>query len=149
FRVPSVSGDGAPAAAITTPPPSTNGANGGVALKANGGATAEAAIARPSLRPQGAAPKEEILHIAGLQGRVYALINAYRVRGHLFANLDPLGTPPEAARELDLANFGLSPSDLDLVFANLDVPGLPERPTLRQIIAHLAETYCSSIGVEY
>src|SRR5579859_5088684 len=52
------------------------------------------------------APRQEVTEsvlAAGLmRGRVYQLLNAYRVRGHLFAYLDPLGNPPEAAPELDL-----------------------------------------------
>src|SRR5262249_20169072 len=119
-----------------------------VRVKVNGNA-AEATALRVSLRPQGVALKDELLAVAGLQGRVYQLINAYRVRGHLFAHVDPLGQPPEAAPELNLANFGLSEADLDSTFPNVGVAGLPDRPTLRQIIAHLSETYCHSIGVEY
>jgi 2-oxoglutarate dehydrogenase E1 component len=71
------------------------------------------------------------------------------VRGHLFAKTDPLGTPPDAAPELDLSNFGLSASDYDASFATLGVGGMPEHATLRQIIAHLSDTYCGSIGVEF
>ena len=97
----------------------------------------------------GSAASEIVLESAGLQGRVVQLVNAYRVRGHLFARLDPLGQPPPAAPELDLANVGLSSSNLDDVFPNVGVKGLPERATLREIIAHLSETYCGSIGVEY
>ena len=57
--------------------------------------------------------------------------------------------PPATAPELELANFGLSEADLDSVFPNVGISGLPERATLRQIVACLSETYCSSIGVEY
>ena len=92
---------------------------------------------------------EQVLAAAAIQGRVYQLLNAYRVRGHLFANLDPLGTPQGVAPELDLANFGLSGQDLDTHFPTVGIAGIPERATLRQIIAHLTETYCSSIGVEF
>src|SRR6478672_8398198 len=49
---------------------------------------------------------ERLLAAAAMQGRVYQLVNAYRVRGHLFARIDPLGTAPEAAPELELSNFG-------------------------------------------
>ena len=90
-----------------------------------------------------------MLETAGVQGRVFQLINAYRVRGHLFANLDPLGQPPAAVPELELHNFGLGAADYDAVFPNVGVAGLPERATLRQIVDHLSETYCSSIGVEF
>ena len=96
-----------------------------------------------------ASRKEQVLAAAAIQGRVYQLLNAYRVRGHLFAHLDPLGQPPEAAPELDLANFGLSTQDLDTTFPTVGIAGLPERATLRMIIAHLSDTYCGSIGVEF
>jgi 2-oxoglutarate dehydrogenase E1 component len=95
------------------------------------------------------AEREERLATAALTGRVYQLVNAYRVRGHLFAKIDPLGTPPEAAPELELANFGLREADYDVEFPTVGIGGLPSRATLRQIIAHLSETYCGAIGVEF
>jgi 2-oxoglutarate dehydrogenase E1 component len=122
--------------------PSAPGLNG----KQNG--TAGHAPASGVL-PVSIAPTAAMLETAGVQGRVFQLINAYRVRGHLYANLDPLGQPPTAPAELDLANFGLSEAELDTVFPDVGIKGLPERATLRQIVAHLSETYCSSIGVEY
>ena len=127
------------------PATQTNGTHGSATatLKTNG------APPRTSLMPQGAALKDELLAAAGVQGRVYQLVNAYRVRGHLFAHLDPLGTPPAAAPELDLANFGLTEADLDTTFPTVGVAGIPERATLRHIIGHLSETYCRSIGVEF
>jgi 2-oxoglutarate dehydrogenase E1 component len=97
----------------------------------------------------GSSRDEHLLAAAALQGRVYQLVNAYRVRGHLFAKIDPLGTPPEAAPELELSNFGLTESDYDVTFPTVGVAGIPERATLREIIAHLSETYCGSIGVEF
>jgi 2-oxoglutarate dehydrogenase E1 component len=144
------------ATAIVAPPISTHGALNGPLIveeappsnKTNGNGAA-AMRAHTSLVPQGALAKDELLAAAGLQGRVYQLINAYRVRGHLFAHLDPLGTPPAAAPELDLANFGLTEGDLDATFPSVGVAGLPERATLRQIINHLSATYCRSIGVEF
>jgi 2-oxoglutarate dehydrogenase E1 component len=92
---------------------------------------------------------ETLLETAGVQGRVFQLINAYRVRGHLFANLDPLGQAPALGAELKPENFGLGDADLDTVFPNVGISGLADRATLRQIISYLSETYCSSIGVEY
>jgi 2-oxoglutarate dehydrogenase E1 component len=127
-----------------------NGANANGALvvrplpsigKTNGNGAA-AAVAR-------ATDGESLLAAAAMQGRVYQLLNAYRVRGHLFAHVDPLGAPPDAPQELALANFGLTADDLDRPFATAGMHGLPDRATLRQIIAHLAATYCGSIGVEY
>jgi 2-oxoglutarate dehydrogenase E1 component len=137
--LPTFAGGGHGAAVAANLPPAGTKTNGGGAVPR----------VRASLMPQGPALKEEILAAAGVQGRVYQLVNAYRVRGHLFAHLDPLGTPPAAAPELDLENFGLSEADLDALFPTGGVGGLPERATLRSVIEHLSETYCRSIGVEF
>jgi 2-oxoglutarate dehydrogenase E1 component len=84
-----------------------------------------------------------------MQERVAEMINAYRIRGHLFANLDPLGLLQPPPLELDLPYFGLSDEDLDRTFAAGDfVPGVTEL-TLREIVARLQRTYCRTIGVEY
>lgn len=124
----------------------SNGANGSsIRLNGDGGVSAA---------PNGASRKEALLAAAAIQGRVYQLLNAYRVRGHLFAHLDPLALPSGLSLEgpppeLNLSNFGLSVSDLDTTFPTVGIAGLPERATLRSIIAHLSETYCRSIGVEF
>src|SRR5215472_10027246 len=110
------------------------------APKVNG--TNGAAVLRQAVR-------ESVDVATELQSRVAQLVNAYRVRGHLFANVDPLGNPPEAHPELELAHFGLTDVDLDKTFSTTGMSGLPERATLRQIVLHLSETYCSSIGVEF
>jgi multifunctional 2-oxoglutarate metabolism enzyme len=70
------------------------------------------------------------------------------VRGHLIANLDPLGEQQLYHPELDPANFGLTMWDLDREFSTGGLGGI-EKATLRQILASLRETYCQSIGVEY
>jgi len=99
--------------------------------------------------PHDTVPPSELLVDATAGGKVYALINAYRVRGHLYARLNPLSDEVPPAAELSLENYGLSSADLDLTFPTLNVGGLPEKATLRTIIAHLEETYCRSIGVEF
>jgi 2-oxoglutarate dehydrogenase E1 component len=111
---------------------------------------------RPETRPETLAPaapglsrSETLLATGVMQGRVYQLLNAYRVRGHLFAYIDPLGTPPDAPPELELENFGLTSKDLDVVFPAVGIGGLGEKATLRRIIDHLNATYCRSIGVEF
>ncbi len=78
-----------------------------------------------------------------LQSGVSALVNAYRVRGHLFANLDPLGLAPKPAMDLDLESFGLSDVDPETVFR-----AMGKHLPLREIVAHLSETYCRTIGAE-
>jgi 2-oxoglutarate dehydrogenase E1 component len=77
------------------------------------------------------------------------LIRAYRARGHLHANLDPLGLEPERdTRELDPGTYGFSNSDFDRKIFLDGVLGL-EFATLRQIVAILQRTYCQTLGVEF
>jgi 2-oxoglutarate dehydrogenase E1 component len=92
---------------------------------------------------------ESLLATGIMQGRVYQLLNAYRMRGHMFAHIDPLGSNTDTPSEIDLANFGLRPSDLDTLFPAVGIGGLGEAATLRRIVQHLRETYCRSIGVEF
>lgn len=93
--------------------------------------------------------EQEMMSTAATRGRVYQLVNAYRVRGHLFAHLDPLGLPPPAPPEVDLANFDLTDEDLDKPFPTVDLAGTPPITNLREIVNRLEETYCRSIGVEF
>ena len=81
--------------------------------------------------------------------RALMLIRAYRVRGHLLADLDPLKiSPPTEHPELDPATYGFQDKDLDRqVFINY-VLGL-ESATIREIMTILKETYCGSIGIEF
>ena len=81
--------------------------------------------------------------------RALMLIRAYRVRGHLEANIDPLGLLKRPAHpELDYHNHGFTDADLDREIFIDHVLGL-ETATLRQIISVLKATYCGSIGVEF
>ncbi len=82
------------------------------------------------------------------QAGVLRLINRYRVRGHMIAQLDPLGTSPLYHPELDPATFGLTMWDLDREFATGDLGGLP-RSTLRRILEVLRTVYCKKIGIEF
>ena len=81
--------------------------------------------------------------------RAIMLIRAYRVRGHLLANLDPLGLEePTEHPELDPATYGFSEADMDQpIFINY-VLGL-ESATVREILKLLKQTYCGTIGVEF
>jgi 2-oxoglutarate dehydrogenase E1 component len=81
--------------------------------------------------------------------RALQLIRSYRVRGHLEADLDPLGLDKRGHHpELDYHSYGFAEADLDReIFINNLFSR--ERATLREIIAILRETYCSRIGVEY
>jgi 2-oxoglutarate dehydrogenase E1 component len=77
------------------------------------------------------------------------LIRAYRVRGHLLSRLDPLGLHAHDQNvELDYRSYGFTDADLDRHIFIDGVLGL-NFPTLREIMARVEETYCSTIGVEY
>ncbi|HKX10790.1 MAG TPA: 2-oxoglutarate dehydrogenase E1 component [Stellaceae bacterium] len=81
--------------------------------------------------------------------RALQLIRSYRVRGHLEANLDPLGLMKiEPHPELHPATYGFTEADYDRPIIVANVPGL-DRPTLREILAHMRATYCGTIGVEF
>ncbi|MFK7995168.1 MAG: 2-oxoglutarate dehydrogenase E1 component [Granulosicoccus sp.] len=80
---------------------------------------------------------------------VTQLINAYRVRGHQLAKTDPLGVHSDAmVREVRLRENGLSEADLDTVFQTPSLEGIDQAP-LKDIIAHLEQCYCGSIGYEF
>ncbi len=81
--------------------------------------------------------------------RALMLIRAYRVRGHLEADLDPLGLKPvEPHPELDPLTYGFTEADFDRpIFINY-VLGL-ETATLREIVQAVRQTYCGKIGVEF
>ncbi|MBZ5595757.1 MAG: multifunctional oxoglutarate decarboxylase/oxoglutarate dehydrogenase thiamine pyrophosphate-binding subunit/dihydrolipoyllysine-residue succinyltransferase subunit [Acidobacteriia bacterium] len=89
------------------------------------------------------------------EAAVLQLINAYRVRGHLIADLDPLGGEPSYHPELDPLRYGLTIWDLDREFLTGTLgeaigEGAPKTvATLREILETLRQTYCGKIGCEY
>ncbi len=82
------------------------------------------------------------------QAKVLQLIHAYRVRGHLVADLDPLDGVRTPHKDLDPATYGLTIWDLDREFLTNGLSGR-DRATLREILDVLRGTYCGTIGVEY
>ncbi|MFO1014758.1 MAG: 2-oxoglutarate dehydrogenase E1 component [Caulobacteraceae bacterium] len=82
--------------------------------------------------------------------RAIMMIRAYRMRGHLRANLDPLGLArtPGDATELEPATYGFSEADYDRPIFLDFVLGL-ETSTLREILQILRRTYCGNVGVQY
>ena len=81
--------------------------------------------------------------------RAIMLIRAYRIRGHLLANLDPLNLQQEEVHpELDPSTYGFNENDWDRPIFIDNVLGM-ESASLRQIMEILKETYCGSIGVEF
>jgi 2-oxoglutarate dehydrogenase E1 component len=85
--------------------------------------------------------------------QVHALVNMYRVRGHLIANLDPLGRrEPVTHPELDITHHDLSIWDLDREFpiGSLGAGRLPRTTMpLRDILGVLRDAYARTVGVEY
>ncbi len=77
------------------------------------------------------------------------MIRAYRMRGHLHANLDPLGLAQRIdADELDPASYGFSEADYDRKIFIDFVLGL-EFATVREMLEILQRTYCSTLGIEF
>ena len=82
------------------------------------------------------------------QANVLQLINAYRIRGHLLADIDPLNMTSHHAAELDLENFGLTIWDLDREFITGGLHG-EKTATLRRILEILRKAYTGKVGIEY
>jgi 2-oxoglutarate dehydrogenase E1 component len=85
------------------------------------------------------------------QGAVSRLIQVYANRGHLVADIDPLGLMQRPIPEvLELEYFGLSKADLDTEFyTGSRSEAIPRRMKLRDIIAQLRHIYCGTIGAEF
>ena len=109
--------------------------------------------ARSVFDPRSAAvdgTSEEVLAAARRQTAVVQLINAYRVRGHRQAHIDPLGFQvPESHPELTLEFYGLSEADLDATVGGRPLYGVPEFTTLRTVVDRCRKAYCSGFGVEF
>ncbi|GAA4273829.1 2-oxoglutarate dehydrogenase E1 component [Aquimarina gracilis] len=80
--------------------------------------------------------------------QVVRLIDGYRTRGHLFTKTNPVRERRKYAPTLALENFGLSQADLNTVFNAGEIIGIGPN-TLSNIIVHLEQIYCDSIGIEY
>ncbi|WP_282071666.1 multifunctional oxoglutarate decarboxylase/oxoglutarate dehydrogenase thiamine pyrophosphate-binding subunit/dihydrolipoyllysine-residue succinyltransferase subunit [Janibacter hoylei] len=80
--------------------------------------------------------------------RVQELIHAYRVRGHLMADIDPLEYKQRRHEDLDITSHGLTLWDLDRHFATGGFGGEPFLK-LRKILGILRDSYCRTTGIEY
>jgi 2-oxoglutarate dehydrogenase E1 component len=99
--------------------------------------------------PRGASPSADLA--SAKQGAVSRLIQVYANRGHLIAQLDPLGLQDRGKPTvLNLDHFGLSDADLDTeFFTGSRVEAIPARSTLKDILGTLKYIYCGSIGAEF
>jgi 2-oxoglutarate decarboxylase len=80
--------------------------------------------------------------------RVLELIDAYRMRGHLMADVDPLNYRQRRHEDLDILSHGLTLWDLDREFAVGGFAG-KQRMKLRDVLGVLRDSYCRTVGVEY
>ncbi|TIH35666.1 multifunctional oxoglutarate decarboxylase/oxoglutarate dehydrogenase thiamine pyrophosphate-binding subunit/dihydrolipoyllysine-residue succinyltransferase subunit [Subtercola vilae] len=80
--------------------------------------------------------------------RVQELINSFRVRGHLMADIDPLEYKQRTHPDLDIATHGLTLWDLDREFVTGGLGGKPQL-LLRDILGILRDAYCRKTGIEY
>jgi 2-oxoglutarate dehydrogenase E1 component len=108
----------------------------------------EREFAARALRPRAAAGGSVSDAILDKQAAVLRLIEAYRLRGHRLAKLDPLGlVGPQPLPELEPAFHGLGPSDDDTVFATAGFGG-SARLNFREIRQRLADVYRGTIAAE-
>ncbi len=84
------------------------------------------------------------------QARVLELIHAYRVRGHIMADTDPLEYQQRSHPDLEVETHGLTLWDLDREFATGSFGGAGRRfMKLRDILGILRDSYCRTVGIEY
>jgi multifunctional 2-oxoglutarate metabolism enzyme len=83
------------------------------------------------------------------QARIMEMINAYRVRGHLMADTDPLEYRQRRHHDLDVQSHGLTLWDLDRDFATGSFAGGQGRMKMRKILGILRDSYCRTTGIEY
>jgi 2-oxoglutarate dehydrogenase E1 component len=101
-------------------------------------------FARTSYESDGGAIPENVTK----EFKVISLINGYRQRGHLFTKTNPVRQRRHYEPSLALENFGLSDKDLETVFQAGNEIGMGNAK-LKDIVHHLDQTYCQSIGAEY
>ncbi|MCP4810181.1 MAG: 2-oxoglutarate dehydrogenase E1 component [Proteobacteria bacterium] len=111
----------------------------------------DASIFNPRSRSRTAATATDVAEASQRQGRVARLVNAYRVRGHFLADIDPLQRADRLRHpELTLEYWGLSQDDLDkTIHTGTAVYGEPEVSTLRSVLQRLERVYCGSFGAEF
>ncbi|HEY0942257.1 MAG TPA: 2-oxoglutarate dehydrogenase E1 component [Steroidobacter sp.] len=104
-----------------------------------------------SIGAAAAAPAAVSSDAAAKQGAVSRLVQVYSNRGHLVANIDPLGLMKRPVPEvLELSHFGLSNADLDTEFlTGSRIDAIPKRMKLKDIVAQLRHIYCDTIGAEF
>ncbi len=85
---------------------------------------------------------------AAKPAKIADLIHAYRSRGHLMADVDPLSSRPRKHSDLDIQTHGLTLWDLDRTYPTGGFAG-QDRWTMRDVLNRLRDAYCRTMGLEY
>ena len=93
-----------------------------------------------------AANHDEDIH---KQARILELIHAYRVRGHMMADTDPLEYKQRSHPDLEVESHGLTLWDLDREFATGSFGGERKFMKMRNVLGILRDSYCRTVGIEY
>ncbi len=110
---------------------------------------AKPAKGKSAAAPAAAASKDDVLRAARDSIQAMLLIRTYRVRGHLAANLDPLGlTRGDLPEELRTGHYGFSDADIDRPVFVGGALGL-QWTTVRELVDILRANYCGNVGLEY
>ena len=107
---------------------------------------------RPAIATPASAPAASGTgNASAKQAAVARLVQVYANRGHLLADIDPLGLMQRPVPEvLELGHFGLSDADLDTEFhTGSRTEAIAKRMKLRDIVAQLRHIYCGTIGAEF
>ena len=105
-------------------------------------------IFNPARRATSVAAHGSLSSAESRQDRVDQMVRAFRVRGHMIAQLDPLGQARHVPIELDPKYYGFSDADLDSPFSSRTIKG-PAVRSLREILQRLQNTYTRYIGVQF
>ncbi|WP_200942670.1 multifunctional oxoglutarate decarboxylase/oxoglutarate dehydrogenase thiamine pyrophosphate-binding subunit/dihydrolipoyllysine-residue succinyltransferase subunit [Curtobacterium sp. Leaf154] len=90
----------------------------------------------------------DLAHRVNKTARVQELINSFRVRGHLMADIDPLEYRQRTHPDLEIESHGLTFWDLDREFVTGGLAGTTSAP-LRDVLGILRDAYCRTVGIEY
>src|ERR1700722_9337240 len=86
--------------------------------------------------------------MAGIHERLYEMVRNHRVRGHMIATLDPLGSPRPTVPELELDYYGFTENEMDTLVNSSTLPyGTPL--AVREVFQRMRNTYCRSIGAQF
>ena len=83
------------------------------------------------------------------QARILEMVHAYRVRGHMMADTDPLEYKQRSHPDLEVESHGLTLWDLDREFATGEFGGERRFMKMRSILGILRDSYCRTVGIEY